>query len=387
MANVISSLVVLAFSIWAIFSIHLFAIHNGTLSHLGTVIDSGVFSDGSPLIPITTGGRYPKIDWQIRAPAAFLWPFGDGGHPDNSLAGIAFAGAWASSWILIVLESLRKCNRWRVVSFVSIWGILQFNHSNALITPIWLALHLLTSPSAFTPTADDIWIEPVHLLVLPISVVLGFVIPLAPVMLPFSVISVEMKQTAMGWYQQWPLWIALPHYAIVALLRPKFSSSRLADKTNVLVLYRYIYAFASAFAILTHIPVMVVSCTASLWSGLFNPEYVKLIQMSHLLVPMNPFSEVQAKDLAEGMFWLIQWDYFSGYIAPIFWSLILYRKAQTTVHKNNGSWSYIWKRVVLYFLISGPIGIAVGLIWERDEMLLDVSSKTPEEQPLLANAE
>ena len=116
MANIISSLVVLSFSTWAIFSIHIFATNNGTLRLFGSIVDNGAFPDGTLLIPITTNGRYPKVDWQIKAPAAFLWGFGDGLHPDLSMAGILFAGAWASSWILIVLESVRKCNRWRVIS-------------------------------------------------------------------------------------------------------------------------------------------------------------------------------------------------------------------------------------------------------------------------------
>ena len=116
MANIGSSLVILSFSIWAIFSIHLFAASNGTLGLFGTIVDSGLFSDGTPLAPITTNGKYPKLDWQIKAPAAFLWHFGDGLHPDNSLVGILFAGAWASSWILIVLEGFRNCNKGRVIS-------------------------------------------------------------------------------------------------------------------------------------------------------------------------------------------------------------------------------------------------------------------------------
>ena len=116
MANILSSLVILGFSIWAIFSIHIFAANNGTLSLFGSIVDSGIFPDGTPLTPITTNGRYPKLDWQIKAPAAFLWHFGDGLHPDNSLAGLLFAGAWSASWILIVLEGFRKCNRRRIIS-------------------------------------------------------------------------------------------------------------------------------------------------------------------------------------------------------------------------------------------------------------------------------
>ncbi|KAL5320012.1 hypothetical protein ACEPPN_013071 [Leptodophora sp. 'Broadleaf-Isolate-01'] len=386
MANIVSSLVVLSFSIWAIFSIYIFAADNGTLRLFGSIVDNGAFPDGTPLIPITTNGRYPKVDWQIKAPAAFLWGFGDGLHPDLSMAGILFAGAWASSWILIVLESFRKCNKWRLISFVSIWGIFQFNHSNALITPLWLALQLITSPSAIRPTTEDILIDPIHLLVLPASFVLGYVVPLVPVMLPFSLISVELKQTAMGWYQQWPLWIAMCHYILATLLRLTSSSLKFADQKNLLTLYRSVYIFALAFAALSHLPVMVVSFTASIWPSLFNDKYVHLLQPAHLLVPMNPFSGVKAADLIQGMFWLIQWDYFGGYLAPVVWALVLHRRADS-MFRRGSPWGYYLKRASFYFLIAGPIGIAVGMVWERDEILLNVERKTPEEVPLLRNAQ
>jgi hypothetical protein len=204
-------------------------------------------------------------------------------------------------------------------------------------------------------------------------------------MLPFSLISVELKQTAMGWYQQWPLWIAIPHFILAALLRLTSVSSQFANHDSRLVLYRMVYAFAFAFAILTHLPVMVVSFAAAIWPSLFNPNYVHLLQPTHLLVPMNPFSAVKAANLSQGMFWLIQWDYFGGYIAPVIWAITLYRRAYWTIHGSD-SLVYCLKRSCFYFLIAGPIGIAVGMVWDRDEMLLNACRKTPpEEEPLLGD--
>ena len=111
---------------------------------------------------------------------------------------------------------------------------------------------------------------------------------------------------------------------------------------------------------------------------------MNLLQPIHLLVPMNPFSEVKAADLAQGMFWLIQWDYFSGYLAPVVWATFMYRRADAML-KRKSFWGYFLKRAPFYFLIAGPIGVAVGMVWERDEMLLTMGSKTPQEEPLLRN--
>jgi hypothetical protein len=257
---------------------------------------------------------------------------------------------------------------------ISVWGIFQFNHSNALITPLWLAVHLLTSPSAAKPTAADISIEPIHLLALPASFIIGFVLPLVPVVLPFSLVSLEVKQTAMGWYQQWPLWIAVPHYTLVALLRLCSLPSKLDSPKTRILLYRSVYIFAFAFAVFTHLPVMSLSFAAFAWPSLFNYEYAHLLQPKHLLIPTSPFLDTKAKNLAEGMLWLIQWDYFSGYLAPAVWAIFLRRRVGETPNKSDMGYCLI--RALLYLLMAGPIGIAIGMVWERDEILLCVDHST-----------
>ena len=225
----------------------------------------------------------------------------------------------------------------------------------------------------------DVRIDPIHLLALPASFIIGFVIPLIPVMLPFSIIGAEAKQTAMGWYQQWPLWIAVAHYTLVVLLRATSASSNFISQKNEQIIYRCVYTFAFAFAVLTHLPVMVVSFTASVWPALFKDEYIHLLQPKHLLVPTNPFSDTKVTDLAEGMFWLIQWDYFSGYLAPAFWAFSLYRIADAT-RSQSGSLRHSLIRAALYCLMAGPVGIAVGMIWERDEMMLSLDHAAPLEE-------
>jgi hypothetical protein len=117
MANTILALLIAGFSLWSVFSIYLFASHNKTMDFFGAALDSGILPDGSALVPLTTNGRYPTIDWQIRAPALFMWCFtNDNKRIDVGLDGLLFISAWASSWILIILESFRECHRRRIIS-------------------------------------------------------------------------------------------------------------------------------------------------------------------------------------------------------------------------------------------------------------------------------
>lgn len=252
-----------------------------------------------------------------------------------------------------------------------------------MITPLWLAVHLLTSPSAAKPTAADISIEPIHLLALPASFIVGFVLPLAPVVLPVSLVSLQVKQTAMGWYQQWPLWIAVPHYMLVALLRLCSIPLKLDSPETRLLLYRNVYIFAFAFAVFTHLPVMSLSFAAFAWPSLFNYEYAHLLQPKHLLIPTSPFLDTKARNLAEGMLWLIQWDYFSGYVAPAVWAIFLRRKVKETLNKSD-SLGYCLIRALIYLLMAGPIGIAIGMVWERDEILLGVDHSTGQVKTILS---
>lgn len=94
--------------------------------------------------------------------------------------------------------------------------------------------------------------------------------------------------------------------------------------------------------------------------------------------------DAKAKDLAEGMLWLIQWDYFSGYLAPAVWAVFLRLKVEKTPHRSD-SLVYCLIRAVLYLLVAGPVGIAIGMVWERDEILLGVDRSTREAKSNILN--
>src|SRR5690348_16510744 len=103
-------------SLYGVKSLYLFSMSNGLFDIFGQILETRTLPNNVPLIPITTNGWSSTIDWQIRAPAAFCWSFaGDGTHPDTSLSGLLFVGTWGPAWLLIVLESLRRGNRWKAI--------------------------------------------------------------------------------------------------------------------------------------------------------------------------------------------------------------------------------------------------------------------------------
>lgn len=133
--HIVSILILVSLAVFGFRSLHLFASSNGLLTHLERCITNGTTPGGKPLCTLTTNGRFPRIDLQLRAVAVFLLIFcEDLENPDADVVGFSFAANWGASWILIVLESLREYSRTRFMSwYVSCHGKLQNQGSRGLI--------------------------------------------------------------------------------------------------------------------------------------------------------------------------------------------------------------------------------------------------------------
>jgi len=93
--------------------------NNGTAAHMSHIRDTG-----PRLLPGTQGplktsygfSAIPRIDYQLTVLTLFFWEMVDGSRPDGSLYCYYFAGQVFAGWALLMVESLRRGNRWRVVS-------------------------------------------------------------------------------------------------------------------------------------------------------------------------------------------------------------------------------------------------------------------------------
>lgn len=105
-------LLLAAFGIKALF---VFSARNGLLGQFDHAREKRISPGGVPLQQLNSNGRFPALDWQIRAPAIFALIFCENtSRPDTNLVGFSFVCAWGASWNLIVLESLRAYaqSRW-----------------------------------------------------------------------------------------------------------------------------------------------------------------------------------------------------------------------------------------------------------------------------------
>ena len=262
----------------------------------------------------------------------------------------------------------------------SIAGVLIFNQAHAVITPLYLALHLFTSPMASYPSPEAALIDVVDLEVLPLSFILAFVFPICLVALPApSVVSVVFKQTAIAWYQQWNLYIAFTHFLLATTRRQVYPPPEAIDLERSTMLLRSVYGFVFIMGALPHMIVMVLSCTAGFWPSLFAKGTARVLHPRNLLTVTSPFSRVKARDLAQGIQWLIQWDHVIGTASMIVWATTLYMRTKQELGLGY-DWSHTLWRIIMYAFGGGPVGAAVGLLWERDELLLNVGSLNVEKR-------
>lgn len=248
-------------------------------------------------------------------------------------------------------------------------GLIIFNHSHSVGTPLYLAIHLLLAASVTATTADDLSIAPQHLAAIPVSFVFGYIIPIILLALPApKLVTWAFKHTVSGWYQQWNLFIAFFHYAYVYIFAgsTRFDSQLRQSGSVLLPSLRIVYGLAFIMAQLPHWIVCVISFTAWLCPSMFNEKKVESLKPLNLLVPTLPYDRRKARNMPEGFLWLIQWDYVLGTLGTIVWSLVLHSNARE-VYGVDDTWPTMFFRFLVYTIVGGPAALPVLILWERDE--------------------
>lgn len=236
----------------------------------------------------------------------------------------------------------------------------------AIAIPWYLFIHLMLSTTASRPTSANLSI-PIHdLKALIFKIVLGLILPSVLVALPEKYTeSLFTRQVGIALWQLWPCWATLVHYSAMILLPSK--KDTLADTRSA---FRYVYGFTFGIAAITHIVPWVISLTATYVLPQLNGETIPMFHPKALFMPALPWLLVKPDSIAQGSFWLIQWDHIVGSGALYWWCLDLYRSAHTAQGKRIGWMAFVLKTTAIS-LFSGFTGAAVMLLWEREEMILE----------------
>ncbi|KAI9878134.1 MAG: hypothetical protein M1830_001780 [Pleopsidium flavum] len=384
MANLTTVVKVLlpVLSVIAVLGTWVLSTNNGTLSlvkHINATGSNFLSGTHEPLKATFTGIR--PIDDQLKILVTFFWPIVDGSAPTTSLQSVHFGGQIVAAWIVCMIESLRDGNRWRVISFIAIWGIIMQNVAFAVVIPLYLAIHLFTSPTVLSPhgqlskSTTYLRVDPTELEVLPYSVFLGFIVPTILMCLPApAAVTYPQKQGLIAFWQAFPLWISLWHMVISSSMKRISSMSGTsnrypaADRQTVHEALRKVYLFGFAMSAVIHVAIISISLASILTPAMFATSYSALLRPSQVFIPVSLFSTVQVSSVGEGALYFGQWDELVGSAALLLWAAALYRNAHGAKVSWPG-WASLVAKVIGLTVVAGPCSTALTLIWERDELI------------------
>ena len=348
----IAIVVLLATGLWAWRNLYYWYYTNGLMEFLGQCIMTDRTPSGQPFKVLCTNGRFPTFDMQLKGPSAFqLLFFENWKCPDATWAGFYFIGSFCVSWALIVLESLRgyNLNNFGIGSWITIPGLLMFNHTPAIYLPLYLGVRLaLMTPSNMT--LSDLAIDPVQLGALPWAFAIGYIAPFVVLLLPdvrFS--GVSIKQSTAAWWQQWPAYTALCQLVLSLIWGP--ATTPLPSDTDVWPQVQTVYTFIFVLAGLSH------------WFSVLG-AFATGVSMADLFLPALPGKDVKARNGWEAAKWCVQWDVVLATPAMVLWAGVLYWQTGGVVDSS------LLQRLLVNFFLGGPLGIPIGLLWERDAVVL-----------------
>jgi hypothetical protein len=277
-----------------------------------------------------------------------------------------------------------------------------------IITPIYLIIHLLTSPTAMPSkskrSTSPLQISTSNLAVLPLSISLGYIFPSILIMLPSpSLITPEMRQVFLAVWQPFPIYtvicqrvlcrahVVLSSYSKTSATKALYHSTSLS--TRYLISTSRVYTFLITFCVLTHLPPLLITLCPSDFIYHISPRLESYItssnsRFSSVYIPHAPLPSWRSSSLADAIHTFLLWDtYISGF-ATIIWAIIL---SFNTSFEQGRQWPIIWPslpshpsgsggdigkvwlgfllRTLAWIVVAGPFGAVTILLWERDTII------------------
>ncbi|KAL4905491.1 hypothetical protein BDW74DRAFT_152712 [Aspergillus multicolor] len=314
------------------------------------------------------------LDRLLTILVVFFWPLTDGSNLSLLVHGIGFSGAFGSIWVLVTLESWRKGNAWKLVAFPMVFGLVAQAMTIAFAAPLYFAIQLFTSSTAIKPTAENIRVPRAVLNAIPLAFVVGYLVPTNLMLIPVSeIVTTDLKQILVSLWQPWPAYISILLTLAYLAFSPSITNDRTVEGSRAtLRSLRWVYAFAFANTALTHIISWIIPLATVAVPLIFKKEFLQPLHPLVVFDVPKPWgAPVIVENVGAGVHAFLRWDYIISSTATLVWALSLYRAAHRVVYGRiqSGCVDLLVKVAVLVTL-TGPVGAAVELLWERDELVL-----------------
>lgn len=268
------------------------------------------------------------------------------------------------------------------------------NATFAVMMPLYLCVHLSTSPTVSSTNPRAYFIASMDLASIPVSLLLGFVVPSILVTLPApSVVSFNQKQTALAFWQAFPLWVELLQMGTSSLRRWSSKEGRgesiaVADKpsTTWMTEVRVVYMFLLIVAGSTHIATMTLLATSKLFPCLFAAEFAGIFNPSKVFWPDALSSSTKMSSLGVGTQMLLQYDEITFSLALSLWAVFMFTRAMDQKKKFETAYVFIFDFISLMALC-GPVGYAVICLWSRDELIFGDQNEQRNTAPEISRIE
>lgn len=294
-------------------------------------------------------------------------------------------------WTLIMLESLRSGSRGRLVSWAGTVGFIFQNITFAVAVPLYLALHLLTSPVASLGSSDRnaarraLFVYLWDLAVLTSAVTLGFIAPTLLMALrdPMGHDAATHYKWIAIW-QLFPVWTAVAQwvahragYYLLGSMVPRDDDGRpTTPGVAFSVAVSGVYEFVLTLCVATQLPVLTLVALPSPARSFLASAFPALAPILEQVTfartfvpnppgaPPSPGLDYAPGELAAPVVDFLQWDFYVGSVPLLLWAVYLH---QTTV-RNPGPVALL-RKIGYWFVVGGPVAATAALLWERDEVV------------------
>lgn len=186
-------------------------------------------------------------------------------------------------------------------------------------------------------------------------------------------ISYTTKQNLIAAQQFWPIWIYISQKLLevtISVVNPMLTMLTEQQKHDQTIKYmRRAYLFALITSASAHMLYTTLALAAWLSPTLLSSKLRYQLRPENFLIPVNPFADVKAANLADGALWFLQWDLIIGVLATMIWGIAV-RLSMSGKVGSLGAWMKALFKYAGVAAVVGPSGAAVVAIWGRDEIVL-----------------
>ncbi|KAI1211658.1 uncharacterized protein F4807DRAFT_418603 [Annulohypoxylon truncatum] len=352
----LNAIFVLAFGALAALSTYLMrvdpALHDVPANFL-PVVESATLENGAPLVTRYTGvGAVDELAKFLVA--AFV--AGTAGWDAGVKAQQAY---FLMNWFAVVcvwaVESSRRRNVGRLVSFAALFGLLYQIMGAAVIAPVYYAAYVFTSGGdAYNFRDREVPIGYARA-ILP-AAVLGYLVP--TVALYYGSWDIETVQYLTAFWQPSPLYVSALLVLLAFLISPSLNANPTSKNGDVKHL-KLVYLLAGLVSSASHLSTIYLSLTSD------NPQ----LSLSYIFLP----NKALWKDsMALGLHYIFQIDVLGAFGSALFWCwLITYDVLRIEGRSSASSLIQAVLGIGITTLVAGP-GTAIAIVcnWREDRLVM-----------------